>query len=445
MIGTTVRGRYRLDAVVGTGAFATVYRAHDERLEADVAVKVLAENHSLDPEMRERFINEARRLRQVDSPAVVAVHDLGETERSQPFIVMELADRGDLARRVAAHREAGGAVVPDDLLAVASTVAGALTALHARRVVHRDVTPRNLLLRSVPGSPPLRVPGPGRLIGSDERLVVGDLGLSKDLALASGITAAVGTPGFSPPEQRIGSGVEERTDVYAASALLVWLVTGRPPDDEGRWPGAAFGGWPAAVAVALERGLSRTPAERHATAAEWHAELRAALAPTELPTTVPVAPAAAADPNHAPARPRPRSRRVPPWAVAAMAVVMVIVVVVGAVAGAFAIADRDDGASGTRTRDVGSGQIEAEASEGELTVVIRGPEVLTVDEAATFTVEEGSAESWAWIGPDGRISPDAPSLEVVPESEGRLEVTLVATDEVGGTVRVVLPARAREP
>lgn len=128
-----------------------------------------------------------------------------------------------------------------------------------------------------------------------------------------------------------------------------------------------------------------------------------------------------------------------------MAVVMVIVVVVGAVAGAFAIADRDDGASGTRTRDVGSGQIEAEASEGELTVVIRGPEVLTVDEAATFTVEEGSAESWAWIGPDGRISPDAPSLEVVPESEGRLEVTLVATDEVGGTVRVVLPARAREP
>lgn len=68
MIGTTIDGRYRIEAVVGAGAFATVCRAVDERLDTPVAVKVLAENHSLDGDVRERFIAEARRLRRVASP-----------------------------------------------------------------------------------------------------------------------------------------------------------------------------------------------------------------------------------------------------------------------------------------------------------------------------------------------------------------------------------------
>ena len=70
-------GRYRLEEVIGTGAFSTVYRAVDERLEDVVAVKVLAENHSFDPEVRERFLTEGRVLRRIDSPHVTAVHDRG--------------------------------------------------------------------------------------------------------------------------------------------------------------------------------------------------------------------------------------------------------------------------------------------------------------------------------------------------------------------------------
>lgn len=441
MIGTVIRGRYRLDAVVGTGAFATVYRAHDERLEADVALKVLAENHSLSPDVRERFINEARRLRQVASPHVVGVHDLGETDRSQPFIVMDLADRGDLSRRVAAHRASGRPVVPDDLLAIASTLAGALAAMHAHRVVHRDLTPRNLLLASTPTAAPAPDRTSGGIVGTDERLLVGDLGLSKDLALASGITAAVGTPGFSPPEQRIGAGIDERTDVYAASALLVWLVTGQVPADDGTWPSAAFGHWPPGIVSALSRGLSRAPGDRHATAAEWEAEVRAALAPAELAATVP-APARPGPGDGAGDPPAPSDRR--RWGRRGLVAVIALAALLAGSAGGRVLATGDDAASRSSTEDIGSGRLRAEASEGDLAVSVEGPETLTVGEEASFTADVGDAESWVWVGPDGRISPDAPSLDVTPASEGQLGVTLVASDDTGRTVRVVLRVRARD-
>lgn len=74
-------GRYWLEEVIGVGSFATVHRAVDDRLEDTVVVKILAENHSLNPEVRERFIAEGRALRRVSSPHVVTVHDIGESER----------------------------------------------------------------------------------------------------------------------------------------------------------------------------------------------------------------------------------------------------------------------------------------------------------------------------------------------------------------------------
>lgn len=87
-------GRYRAEEVIGVGSFATVHRAADDLLDDTVVVKVLAENHSLNPEIRERFIAEGRSLRRVASPHVVTVHDIGETDRQQPYLVLEHADRG---------------------------------------------------------------------------------------------------------------------------------------------------------------------------------------------------------------------------------------------------------------------------------------------------------------------------------------------------------------
>ncbi|WP_341854491.1 protein kinase [Brachybacterium sp. GPGPB12] len=97
---TALGERYRLGGVIGAGSFATVHRARDERLDADVAVKVLAENHSLNPEIRERFIAEGRDLRRVGGRHLVSVHDIGQNERQRPYLVLELADRGSLRRRV---------------------------------------------------------------------------------------------------------------------------------------------------------------------------------------------------------------------------------------------------------------------------------------------------------------------------------------------------------
>lgn len=116
-------GRYRVGDVIGVGSFATVHRAVDERLDDVVVVKVLAENHSLNPEIRERFIAEGRALRRVASPHVVAVHDIGESDRQQPYLVLEHADRGTLAARVATLRADGWTATPADVLAVARGLA----------------------------------------------------------------------------------------------------------------------------------------------------------------------------------------------------------------------------------------------------------------------------------------------------------------------------------
>ena len=294
-------GRYRVEAVLGAGAFATVYRAVDERLDDTVAVKVLAENHSLDPELRKRFLTEGRVLRRVASPHVLGVHDLGETDRQQPFLVLEYASRGTLAQRARALRSRGWQASPADLWSVAEPLARALAAVHRVGVVHRDVNPANVLLttRGVPdgGSRPTPV------VGGDERLVLADLGLCKDLALHSGHTSAGGTEGFRPPELRRGPAIiDGRADLWSLSALVVWLAAGSPPEDGVSEPGLVASGLPPGLARALARGLAYDPAARQPDADAWLADVAAALGP----------PAPAPPPPPPPPSPGPPSVAAPP-------------------------------------------------------------------------------------------------------------------------------------
>jgi len=422
-------GRYRIDSVIGVGGFATVYRAHDERLDATVAVKLLAENHSLDPDVRERFLQEGRVLRHIGSAHVVAVHDLGETERGQPYLVLDLADRGDLARRVQERRAAGWRPGPADLLAVAEPLAEALAGVHASRIVHRDLAPKNLLLRST------RVPVPGRaatVIGVDEALVLADLGLSKDLATASGFTVTGGTAGFTPPEQRDGPGrVDHRADLWAASAVLVWLALGHPPDDDGAWPAELAGnGWPRALAVMLAAELAIDPAGRSPEAGTWLVAFRGALAPpTTPPPVVPRPPPVAGAPGR---------RRI--------ALAAALAAVVGALGGALGVRSLDGGAAGDeqQVEELSGGRQRAEASDGGRDLAITGPREVVVGETASFEAESAGVESTVWVGPDGRLHPDADALDVATSSPGRATVRLIGADEQGRTLEVELDVRVVE-
>jgi serine/threonine protein kinase len=146
-IGERLAGRYRLDAAIGSGGFASVFRARDLRLDRDVAVKVLLAHHATDPVVVARFDREARVLAAVSHPNVVAIHDVdpgGTATSAEPFLVMDLCEGGSLGDRLAAAN--GRALAPDLVAPILVGVAAGLGALHARGIVHRDLKPSNVLL-----------------------------------------------------------------------------------------------------------------------------------------------------------------------------------------------------------------------------------------------------------------------------------------------------------
>lgn len=274
-------GRYQLGAVLGIGGFAVVCRAYDEALTADVAIKILDRNCAADPEIRERFIREARLLRRVRSSAVVAVHDVGETADGLPFFVMDLAAGGTLEDRLVQLPGPAGVL---DIRTVVTTLVSGLGALHGAKVVHRDVKPSNILIALDSD----RRGEAGPLVLEGERLILGDLGLAKDTsATAYGPTMIGGTPLYQAPEQtELGALIDERTDVYSATAVIWRMVTGGPPPVPDELPVQLLGapdGWRAVLA----QGMALRPEERFGSMAEWGTALLEVLGESAgSPTTV---------------------------------------------------------------------------------------------------------------------------------------------------------------
>jgi serine/threonine-protein kinase len=209
-IGEQVQKRYRLDAVLAHGGMGVVYRAHDTMLDRPVALKVLP--RSLDEGVvRQRFLREARLAASIRDRHVVDIFDAGFLGEDQPFLVMELLHGEPLheqLRRKGAMKAYRAGVMCAQLLR-------GVSAVHAAGIIHRDLKPSNVFL----------VWGPELFI----KLI--DFGVSKslddDLTQITEPGLAVGTPSYMAPEQVLGKGADERTDVYAIGATLFEALTGR--------------------------------------------------------------------------------------------------------------------------------------------------------------------------------------------------------------------------
>lgn len=269
-------GRYAVRRRIGSGGFATVWLAYDDQLDSPVAVKVLAENWTEDHHVRQRFLEEGRFLRKVESPHVVSVYDAGELDDGRPYLVMSYADQGTLADRL----EIDG-LAPAQVLEVVRQVGLGLTALHERGVLHRDVKPANVLFRTVDtrdGVPQVRA-------------MLGDLGLGKAYDVSSRLTMIAGTPSFVAPEQARGERPDPRADQYSLGALTHLLLTGTAPFRHASLSAAAEPGPPPAMSregreVAAEvesvvgRALAPDRDDRWPAVAAYLTALTAALAPT---------------------------------------------------------------------------------------------------------------------------------------------------------------------
>ena len=231
MIGT-MRGNYRIMAPLGQGGMAHVYRARQENLDRDVAVKVLPPWYATDRSFVERFKQEARLVARLSHPHIVTIHDYSENN-GHLYIVMELVDGGTLKQILDAQHVLAGAVAPvggggtmDVLEAnrIFQQLGSALTYAHDKGIIHRDIKPVNVLM------------------AASRRPILSDFGIAKVLAASYGLTrpgAGVGTPEYMSPEQCRGEEVDGRADIYALGVMLFEALTGRTPFIGDNYPALA--------------------------------------------------------------------------------------------------------------------------------------------------------------------------------------------------------------
>ncbi|MGI8907314.1 MAG: protein kinase domain-containing protein [Candidatus Sumerlaeaceae bacterium] len=208
------RRRYELVEELGRGAMGIVYKARDNELDEFVALKILPDNLSQNPEAVQRFRSEARSARRLSHPNIVRIHDIGE-EMGRKYISMEFVQGGDLKQHFRGTRK--GKLLPEEIAKLMAPVANALDYAHSLHIVHRDIKPANIMLDEF-GVPK-----------------VSDFGIAKMLEKTSEtmVGAIIGTPLYMSPEQVQGLGVDNRADIYALGIMMYEFANGRPPFTEG--------------------------------------------------------------------------------------------------------------------------------------------------------------------------------------------------------------------
>lgn len=280
MIGRLLDGRYRVLGHVADGGMATVWRAMDERLEREVAVKILRPGLADDATLAARFRSEARSAARLNDPRVVAVYDQGEDD-GDLFLVMELVEGRTL--REVIHADAP--LTPRAALDILEPVAGALGLAHGAGLLHRDVKPENVIIRD------------------DGQVKVADFGLARAVTAATtavtGASTVLGTVSYLSPEQVEQGASDARSDVYALGIVAFEMLTGRKPFEgdspihvayqhvHGQVPAPStlVSHVPPAADELVRRMTSRSPGERPADGrevADLVRTVRAGLDDTEL-------------------------------------------------------------------------------------------------------------------------------------------------------------------
>ncbi|HVO55811.1 MAG TPA: serine/threonine-protein kinase [Solirubrobacterales bacterium] len=206
-------GDFEIVEVAGAGGMGVVYKARQQSLDRDVALKVIREEIASEPEYRERFLREAKLAASVDHPHVVTVYDVDDDD-GRLYLVMQWIDGHDLRQLL----DSTGRLTPKHAIAIATQLAGALDALHGvSGLVHRDVKPANVLLREVAG---------------EDHAYLTDFGIAKPPEAIEALTrtgSTIGTTGYLSPEQIQGQEASPRSDLYALGCLTFEMLTGRTP------------------------------------------------------------------------------------------------------------------------------------------------------------------------------------------------------------------------
>ena len=216
LVGRTVDGRYRIESVLGEGGMGLVYRAMHVVLNKPLAVKVLKSDVSRDPEVLERFKQEAQSASGIGNQHIIDISDFGVLPDGSTYFVMEFLDGVSLTRAI----EEQTPMPPARALHITKQLCDALGAAHARNIVHRDMKPDNVYLI--------------RRGQETDFVKVLDFGIAKVGGTSSKLTKAgqvFGTPHYMSPEQCAGALVDPRTDVYATGVMLFEMLSGRVPFD----------------------------------------------------------------------------------------------------------------------------------------------------------------------------------------------------------------------
>ncbi len=267
--------RYRVIERLGGGGMGVVYRARDERLNRDIALKFLSAHLSADPVAKKRFLIEARAAAAIEHPNICTVHEIGDTADGLLYIVMACYDGETLDRRIAR-----GPMPFDDALRIAGEIARGLSKAHERGIVHRDIKPANVM------------------VTEDGHVKILDFGIAKLTDVTSTQTVgAIGTVAYMSPEQAFGESVDHRTDIWSLGVVFYEMIAGVRPF-RGRGDQAVLVSAltadptplasvrpdvPAAIESLVRRMLAKRPADRVANAAELIAAIAScAMAPPDV-------------------------------------------------------------------------------------------------------------------------------------------------------------------